>query len=299
MWLALSMLCWASNWIVGRAFHDQVPPAALNFWRWVVCLLIALPMSWQLLRSDWRCLLAHKGYILTMSALGAVAFPTMVYVGLKSTTAVNGAVMYSSVPVFVVALAKWTLREPLRWQDSTAILASVIGVLLIATQGNLAVLRALEFNPGDLWIIAAMPVWSLYTVLLKRWPEGLSRMSFLASISAMAVLLQAPLYAAEIMTGRSMAVTVESVTAILFIGVFASFLAYVTYNSALQHVAPALAGVFHHLLPVFIALLGIAFLGERMIWYHLVGGGAIVAAICLTAKSQSQARKAPGHRPGT
>ncbi len=33
--LTLAVLFWAGNFILGRAFHGEIPPIALAFWRWV------------------------------------------------------------------------------------------------------------------------------------------------------------------------------------------------------------------------------------------------------------------------
>ena len=37
------MLCFASNYIVGRLAPREVPPIGRSFWRWVVAAIIILP----------------------------------------------------------------------------------------------------------------------------------------------------------------------------------------------------------------------------------------------------------------
>lgn len=282
-WLALAMLCWAGNWIVGRAFHVEIPPAALNFWRWVAASLVILPVAWSTVRRDRTALMRHWRFVVSMSAMGGVVFQTMIYVGLRSTSALNGAVMYSSVPVFIVAVGWLATGERVHLRQSIGIVTSLVGVLVVIAHGDLDLIRGLRFNRGDLWILGAMPVWSLYTILLRRWPPELTRMGFLAAMAVISVVLQAPLYALELASGQHMIVSRASICAIGFIGLFASFLAYVMYNGALAFVTPAIAGVFHHLLPVFIAVLAIFFLGESMNWYQLPAIVLIATGIWLTS----------------
>ena len=43
--LTLANLFWAGNWIISRAFHAELPPVALSFWRWLVSLLSLPPLS--------------------------------------------------------------------------------------------------------------------------------------------------------------------------------------------------------------------------------------------------------------
>jgi drug/metabolite transporter (DMT)-like permease len=288
--LSLAMLCWAGNWVVGRAIHEQIPPFTLNFWRWTVSLLLILPVSWISLREQWPLLMRHWKWVLPMAAIAATIFQSMVYLGLQSTTALNGALIVALVPVVVVMIAAAILGDRIGSRQGLGILLSLAGAVVVIVRGELSVLRTLSFNPGDLWILAAVPVWSLYTVLLKRWPAGLHRMSFLAAMAMIGVVLQFPFYAWEWASGRHMLVTPESITAIAYTALFASFLAFVFYNKAMERTTPAVAGLFHHLHPAFTALLGMAFLGERMGWHHALGIAFIVLGLYLT----TTARRAGG-----
>jgi drug/metabolite transporter (DMT)-like permease len=296
--LALAMLCWAGNWVVGRAIHEQVPPLTLNFWRWTGSLVLILPFAWTSLRSQWRVMLRHWKWVLPMAAIASAIFQSMVYLGLQHTTALNGALLIALVPVVVAAIAAAILGERLRPRQWLGILLSLAGAVVVIVRGDAAVLRALAFNPGDLWIIAAVPIWALYTVMLKRWPEGLERMSFLGAMALVGVAVQFPFFAWELAAGRHMVVTPASLAAIAYTAVFASFLAFVFYNAALQRTTPSVAGPFHHLHPAFTALLGIAFLGERVGWYHAAGVAGIALGLYLTAAARPFAARASDAKRG-
>ena len=285
------MLCWAGNWVVGRAIHEEIPPFTLNFWRWASSLLLILPVAWAPLRGQWRLMLHHWKWVLPMAAIASAIFQSMVYVGLQSTTALNGALLIALVPVVVAAIAALVLGDRFSPRQGLGILVSLAGAVVVILRGELSVLRTLAFNPGDLWILAAVPIWALYTVLLKRWPEGLDRMSFLAAMALVGVVVQFPFFAWEWAAGRQMVVTPGSVAAIAYTAVFASFLAFVFYNAALQRTTPTVAGPFHHLHPAFTALLGIAFLGERIGWHHAAGVACIVLVLYLTSAATPSAAK--------
>lgn len=288
--LSLAMLCWAGNWVVGRAIHQDIPPFTLNFWRWTGSMVISVPVAWVSLRKEWPLLLRHWRWVVPMCAMGTTIFQSMIYIGLQSTTALNGALINASVPVFVAMLAWPVLGDRIGARQGLGILISMGGVVAIISRGDPAVLRNLHFNPGDLWILGAMPVWSVYTVLIKRWPAGLSRMTFLAAMGLLGALMMFPLYAGEMAMGRYMEVSWRSIAAIAFVALFASFLAYVFYNTGMAHTSPASAGLLHHLHPAFTALLGMLFLGERMGWYHAAGVALIVSGLYLTTRGSRPAR---------
>jgi len=284
--LALAMLCWAGNWVVGRAVHGEIPPFTLNFWRWLGSLFVILPFAWPSLRREWPLLLLNWKWVFPMAAIGASVFQSLIYLGLQSTTALNGALINAAVPVFVVLIAWPVLGERIGARQAAGILISLAGVVVILVRGDGAVLRSLRFNPGDLWILGAMPLWSLYTVLTKRWPAGLSRMSFLAALAGIGVVCQAPLYGYELAAGQVLRLTPANLAAIAYVAFFASFLAYVFYNNAMAHAAPAVAGLFHHLHPAFTALLGMIFLGEKPGWFHGAGILLIASGLALTTTTR-------------
>src|SRR5258708_14577670 len=50
--LALATLFWAGNWVLGRALRDDFEPAALNFWRWLIAVLVLAPFAVPRLRGQ-------------------------------------------------------------------------------------------------------------------------------------------------------------------------------------------------------------------------------------------------------
>jgi drug/metabolite transporter (DMT)-like permease len=76
--------------------------------------------------------------------------------------------------------------------------------------------------------------------------------------------------------------TPATIAAMLYVGIFPSFVGYVFWNRGVAEVGPQVAGIFVHLMPAFGALLAWLFLGERIYLFHLVGIALILAGIALT-----------------
>ena len=79
-----------------------------------------------------------------------------------------------------------------------------------------------------------------------------------------------------------MPVTAASVLGLAYLGVFPALLAYIFWNRAVAEVGPNVAGMFMHLMPVFVSLLAIAFLGETLKLYHLAGMALILGGVYMT-----------------
>jgi drug/metabolite transporter (DMT)-like permease len=287
--LSVAVLCWAGNFVIGRAVYADIPPVSLAFWRWGVAVLVLLPMAgpvaWRHRRVIWR-----EWRLLGMLAvLGAVLFHICVYSGLRTTTATNGAILQAVVPV-VMPLFSWlVLRAPLFRLQAAGILVSFVGVAAIVLRGAPAAITEIAFTPGDLWLLAAVPIWALYSVLLRRLPTDLPGLAMLMAIAAIGLVMLAPLYLVEVAHVGGFAVTVDSVLAVLYVGVFASVVAYVCWNRGVHVIGPNSAGLFLHLMPVFTTILAVMLLGERLYAYHAAGIALVAAGIVLSTSGGRRA----------
>jgi drug/metabolite transporter (DMT)-like permease len=104
--LSLASFLWAGNWIVGRAVRDAMPPLALTFWRWAVAALLLAPVALPRLAGK-GALLRRHGWLLFLLGLSGVAlFQAFVYTGLRYTASVNGVLMNSAAPLFIILIAR-------------------------------------------------------------------------------------------------------------------------------------------------------------------------------------------------
>lgn len=281
--LTLANLFWAGNWIIGRAFRGELPPIALSFWRWVVAVLCLLPLSLPHVRRDWPRLIAAWPWLLLYGALGTGGYNALAYGGLQYTTAINGTLLNSFVPIMIVLISWLMLGKRLRGREAAGILVSFIGVLDIVARGDVQHLRELTLNVGDLWILASVLAWSAYTLLLARRP-AVHPLSFLTAISFTGLIFLLPLYLWEMAHGRHIVATPGAIAGIIYTGVFPAFLGYILWNRAVAEVGPARAGLFMHLVPALGIVLSMIFLNEKPALYHAIGLGLIFAGIWLNTR---------------
>lgn len=275
----LPPLFWAGNVVLGRALHADIPPLALSFWRWLLALAILLPFSAGALRRQWPLWRRHWP-ILGLLALPAVSgYNSFVYLGLQTTTATNGVLLTSSIPVLIVLLSFLLLRQRIDGWQVVGILLSLLGVLVIVTQGEPGRLARLRLNSGDLWILAAALSWAVYSVCLRWRPVGLDALAFLTLLIIFGLIPLLPLALWEHAQGHRCEPSLANLSAIGYVAVFPSLLAYVLWNRAVAELGANRTGQFIHLIPVFGALLAMLFLGERLAGFHAAGIGLIVTGI--------------------
>lgn len=289
---ATASLCWAGNWVLGRAIRADVPPFGLTFWRWALATLILLPFAASRLRHDWAVVRAHLPLVAGMALLSAAMFQSMTYIGLHSTEAINALLVSATMPVFVVIIAFFVLRERLTARQALGIGISFCGVAFIIARGEPGRLLDLHFNVGDAWILAALVVWGLYSVLLKFKPKELSPVGLTFFIAVMGAGFILPLHLWEVARGMSVPLTAAGIGSVLYTGIFASVVALLSYNAAVARIGPSRSVFFLHLMPVFGAGLAVLFLGERLEAFHLIGfpialGGVLFATSSPPAKARA------------
>ena len=183
-------------------------------------------------------------------------------------------------PLFVIVALFLMFRERPTLRQLVAILVSLAGVAVIAGKGSLAVLRALDVNPGDAIVTVAVVCYALYSALLRLKP-AVHPLSLLAASFAVGVVFLVPLAVAEAQAGARLILTPVSAFAIVYSCVFPAFLAYLFYNRGVELVGPARAGQYVHLMPAFGVVLAVLFLGETLHAYHAAGIGLIGAGLWL------------------
>jgi len=284
--LAVAVLFWAGNWVFARALRNDVPPVALAFWRWSVALVILTPFAYRHVHRQWR-IIAGSWRILALLALLATVFQHIpVYIGLRETTATNGALLNSVTPVLILLLSRLLFKERLSLMQAAGVSISLLGVAVILTAGDFAALALLQLNRGDLWVLLATLAWAIYTVCLRWRPVELNLLAMLWMISAIGVVAMVPFYAWEISMGRTLNATPEVLGALLYIGALSTVVSYVFWNRAVQEVGANRAGPFMYLMLIYTPLLAIVFIGERLHLYHLIGCVLILGGIYLTSRGR-------------
>ena len=288
--LAVANLLWAGNWVAGRALRDDIDPATLNFLRWLIATLVLAPFALGGLRGKGALIRRHWRILLLLAVTGVAVFHALVYLGLRTTTAVNAVLLNSSMPMFMLACSWLIEREHASVRQVAGMLISLAGILVILARGDPSTLQQLELHIGDFWILLAMPFWGVYSVLLKRRPPELGGLAFLFVISLAGVLMMAPLAVGLALQAPPKWPGQAAALGVLYMALGPSLLAFICWNRGVATVGANAAGFTVHLLPAFGTVLAILFLGEAFAAFHAVGIAIILAGVLLATRPTSSSR---------
>ncbi len=281
--VAGAILAFSGNAILGRAapaYH--IPPIGLNFWRWLVALLVVLPFGIPDIRRNAAVLRAKWPLFFAYGALGIFAFNTFFYIGLQTTTAIQAALIQSTLPVLVIVLAWALLRQRMTSRQAMGAAVSIPGAILVVLHGDVTRLGELAFNRGDLWVLAGTTSWALQLMLLRHIPRGVGFLAFQTVALAAGVACTLPFYLNEtFLQGRPMPAEPMSFAFVAYGGIVGGAIGFTLFNGGSMRLSPQTVGYFGNLYPIFTSVLAIALLGEHLLWYHLAGGAMVLAGIGL------------------
>lgn len=283
--MALTAIAWSGNAITARGLNDIIPPVGLAFWRWVVAAPILLVIAWPHLREDLPKVKENLPFLLVLSALSVAAYNTLLYQGLLSTTAINSFLINTLRPSIIVLLSIIFFRQGITLLQSLGFSLAFIGTITIIVRGDSSRLLNLDFNIGDLWILAATVCWAIYTVLLKKRPK-MHATSFLAFTVILGILMLSPFYVWETIFIKPTPLRVETVGGVLYLAVISSIVAYLCYNRAVEIGGANKAGQVSYMLPIVGSGLAILLLGERFEFYHVIGFPLILAGVYFGSKGK-------------
>jgi drug/metabolite transporter (DMT)-like permease len=285
--LSLTAFFWSLNWVIGRAIVGHVTPLTLTLIRWVVAVAVMMPFAWPQIRAHWPAIRQHWKTLVWLGFWGTGLHNLFAYVGLQYTTATNGVILNSSIPVMIIVLGWLVYRDTITRLQTFGVAISLAGIAVIIGRGDPRVLLDLSLNKGDLIILFGMVFWAAYTVFLRMKPAEIGGLAMLACCGTVGVALLAPMAAVEMLfLGGRVEFTPATVAAMLYVGIFPSFVGYVFWNRGVAEVGPQVAGIFVHLMPVFGALLAWLFLDERIHLFHIAGIALILAGIALTTRGR-------------
>ena len=285
--LTLCVLFWSGNFIVGRDINTTIDPVQLAFFRWISVAFFLIPF----LIKDFKniILIFKQNFIILnlLAILSVTGYNTLLYHGLQTTQATNALLLNSIVPVEILLLSFFILQIKIVFKQFIGILLSLCGVVFLVVKGDISLLKTLEFNTGDLWILGAGLTWALYSVLMKFKPKGLSILSFLSLLTYIGLFW---LYLVYIASGYSfeddITLMQDNCLIIIYISVFTSILSYIFWNLGVEKIGANQTGQFTHLMPLFGSILAYIFLGEVLHLYHLVGAVIIIVGLYLSLFSQ-------------
>ena len=160
----------STSFTVGKAIADGLDPAILTLIRFFLASLLFLPYIYRRYGLDRPSLAALGRYSFISGVL--VAFFWLMFLSLRSTTALNTSVIFTLVPGISGIYSAIILQERLGRYRLIALFLAMTGALWVIFQGDITKLLSLELGKGDLIFFYGCLFMAAYTPLIKLLHRG-------------------------------------------------------------------------------------------------------------------------------
>ncbi|UFJ40836.1 DMT family transporter [Brevibacillus humidisoli] len=283
--LLLVPLFWGGSFGASKHVVTEIPPfttAAIRFGIASVLLAIWLTAvrgwDWQVIRRRWIGLLV-------LSLTGVFAYNFFFFLGLSYTSATNGALVVAINPVFMTLIAVLFLGEAWSGRLGLGVLLSLTGVLLVITGGSWETLLNFSFNKGDLLLFGAVASWVAYGIAGKIVMRGVSPLLTTTVTTIAGTLLLAVSAWFEGGWSRVPGLSGQSIGELLYIGVFATVIAFVLWNEGVHRIGASKASAYINLVPINAMWTAALFYGESVSWAQLIGMVLVIGGVLLTSQA--------------
>lgn len=270
--MLVTSLLWGGNFVVAKTLVAHASPMTLTMARWLIAVIVLLPLVWW---KEKKLIPAKAALVplFLMGITGVALFNIFQFLALERTTSTNAGLI-STMNTMSIALFSFAfLKEKINGLQLLAMVLSLIGVVLVLSKGDWQLLWNVQLNTGDLWMVAAVCVWGLYSVCSRWAMQTTSPLMATLYAGLFGVLILVPFTISNFSFSE---IDSTFILSLLYTGVISTVVCMVFWNIGVQQLGATTSGIFLNFNPIFTALLAFLFIGEQLSWLQGIGGIIVI-----------------------
>lgn len=283
--VTLSAIFWGSNFTVGKIIVENLPPFVAAAIRFSIASLLIAPLVFFLepITAIKTAIKRNWFVYLIMGILGIVGFNGLFFLGLKYTTPVNGSLIMGTNPLVTMLLAAIFLKEPMHRGQRIGVLFSLLGVLMVITNGALTQLLELKIAAGDAIIMTANICWASYGVIGRRYLCDSKPLVTTATTMVIGTIALLVIGSFQMNFAQFLNQSPQLYLSLLYIALCGTVLAYLFWNYGMNHLGVGTTSVFFNLVPVVTVIMSILS-GQSMTVTQLCSGLLVIIGVLLSTR---------------
>jgi len=284
----ITILIWGTTFISTKILLVSFTPIEILFYRFsigLITLTIIFPRRLKGTNMKQELMFAGAGLC------GVTLYFLLENIALTYTLASNVGVIISIAPFFTAILSHWFLEnEKLKTNFFVGFVVAMMGIFLINFNGSMI----LKLNPlGDLLAVLASALWAVYGVLTRKISgfghntiQTTRRIFLYGLLFMIPALLIFPFEWSIERFSRS-----SNLFNILFLGLGASALCFVTWNTAVKILGAVKTSIYIYMVPAITVITSIIVLHEKITWIAACGTVLTAAGLFISGRTAKTIKK--------
>ena len=275
---------WGGTFVAGKIVVATLSPLMGSFARYVIACVALLVAAFavegglpRLTRRQWAA-------TFVLGLLGVFSYNLFFMSALERLPASRAALIIALNPVITIAISSFALQERLSLRRWIGVAIALTGVWIVISHGDVISIASAGVGLGELFMLAAVTSWALYTVIGRKVLAGLSPLAATNYAALFGTLLLGLVASREFGSVHAAQFDWKIITALLYLGVGGTALAFVWYYISIKKLGAAVASIFTNLVPVFGVAISVAVLGERLLPSMLVGGVVAIVGVFMVSR---------------
>lgn len=282
---ALALVCffWGTTWIASKEGVGHMPALQMASIRQLLAGLIYV--TFFLIKGvplpkgkEWRpvLVLSFLNFVLS-NGLSTLALHYKISAGL-------GSIMGAIFPLWLVVIGLFISKEKIPRNAILGLLLGFGGVCVIFYEHLQDFFNA-DFRFGILLSLIATWTWAFATLYTKKQAANFNPYF---SLGLQMLISGVALFGFTNITGNSIPITSipwQAWTAIAYLVIFGSLIAFIAYLYALQHLPTEQASIYAYVNPIVAVLCGAIVFNERITIFITIGGAVTLLGVYLVNKA--------------
>ncbi len=284
----LAMIFWGFTFVAFKFANESFRPISIIFLRLFVSIFFLFGFA-LLFKRLGRIKKKDQRLFLLMALFEPFFYFLGEAYGLTMVTATMGAVIISTIPLFVPFASYYLFREKLTLMNRIGLVISFSGVLMVIFTKSMGVAAQPK---GILLMFVAVFSAVGYTMLVKKLTDHYNPITITAYQSLYGLLMFIPLFLIfEVSVFDFRIASGSSLLAVLYLGVFGSGICFILLTIGIRELGAAKANVFGNLIPVVTAILSFFLLKETMPVIKILGILVVITGLLMSQVSSIGTKK--------
>lgn len=277
----VTILIWGTTFISTKVLLVDFQPIEILFFRFLMGLLALMIVYPHRLKGT---TIKQESVFVAAGLCGVCLYYLLENIALTYTIASNVGVIISVAPFFTAILSHLFLKqdEKLRANFFIGFIVAMLGIGLISFNG-----ASLQLNPiGDLLALLAAFLWACYSILTRKISSfGYNTILTTRRVFFYGILFMIPaLFLFDFELDLSRFANMTYLLNILFLGLGASALCFVTWNFVVKILGAVKTSICIYLVPVITVAASVLIIHEPFTWITGIGTILTLAGLLISEK---------------